>query len=588
MPRSNLAIFFSVVVSIAAIPLFSTIALPSKAKGTNYAFLVACAGYDKAELQPIKDDVTINDILEFKKALLETGFEEANITLMHDKQTDRRFLSEHAKIVKQLDLFLDGMKPEDTALLVLSGHGVLFAGDKTGYFCPVDARISAKSQLIPMDGPGSIYEQLGKCKAGRKLLIANACRNDPLSSANLSGEKIKLADDYPENVPKGIAAIYSCEAGQKSYFDSERKRSLFFIHLTEAWRGKYVSSGGPLTLESIFEQTCVKTKADAAKTFGEKQYPVVRRQYEGEWVVARDLGSVKEPKAGEEREFEIAAGVKMKFCWIPAGEAQLGSLEEERNAVGEQKIKFVLCYDLPKETGPENPNVKRRVEMEVAPKSKSESASARGVFTSKGFWLGKYPVTQKEWHAVVGDNPSYFDLDDYRLKKEGIKDTSLFPVESVRWNDCQTFLKKLNDRRVQVRTTAKFVLPHEDQWEFACRGGKGNRQPYYWGYTLNGQQANCDGKHPFGTSSSGIILNRTCSVDFTNDNRYEKHPWGLCHINGNVWQWCANQYEETSKKVIRGGSYDVEAKYCRSATRLGQAPEFRHPSIGFRVCLVME
>ncbi|HEV3384732.1 MAG TPA: caspase family protein [Gemmata sp.] len=247
--------------TLAAIPpLLELRAQPAKAKGTNYAFLVACAGYDKTELQPIKDDVTINDILEFKKALLETGFEEANIVLMHDKQTERRFLPEYEKILKELDLFLDDKKPEDTVLLVLSGHGVLFSGEKTGYFCPIDAKISNKTKLIPMDGAKSIYDQLERCKAGRKLLIANACRNDPLSGSSLAGDKIKLSDEYPENVPKGIAAIYSCEAGQKSYFDSDRKRSLFFIHLTEAWRGKYLSSDGPLTLESVFEQTRVKTK----------------------------------------------------------------------------------------------------------------------------------------------------------------------------------------------------------------------------------------------------------------------------------------------------------------------------------------
>ena len=141
------------------VPPTAEAAQPKK-KGTNYAFLVACAGYDKAELQPIKDDVTINDVLEFKKALLETGFTEEHVVVMHDKQTDRRYLSEHHKILKELDLFLDGMKAEDTVLVVLSGHGVHFKGDTTGYFCPVDAKLSTKAKLIAMDGPGGLYTQL--------------------------------------------------------------------------------------------------------------------------------------------------------------------------------------------------------------------------------------------------------------------------------------------------------------------------------------------------------------------------------------------------------------------------------------------
>ncbi|HEV3384799.1 MAG TPA: SUMF1/EgtB/PvdO family nonheme iron enzyme, partial [Gemmata sp.] len=131
---------------------------------------------------------------------------------------------------------------------------------------------------------------------------------------------------------------------------------------------------------------CATTKADAAKTFGEKQYPVVRRQYEGEWVVARDLGSVKEPKASEEREFEIANGVKMVFCWIPAGEAQLGSPKEKQDYL-------TKTYFIGKQ-----PDF-----------LDDETEFKRGKHKTQGFWLGKYPVTQGEWKAVMGNNPSYFD-----------------------------------------------------------------------------------------------------------------------------------------------------------------------------------
>ena len=128
-------------------------------KGTNYAFLVGCARYDPKVLEPIKGEETITDVVEFKKALLATGFEEKHIVLMHDRQAEKvgagaAYLPEHDKIVKELDLFLDGLTKDDTVVLVLSGHGVHFKGDKTGFFCPIDAKISTKKNLLPMDGTG--------------------------------------------------------------------------------------------------------------------------------------------------------------------------------------------------------------------------------------------------------------------------------------------------------------------------------------------------------------------------------------------------------------------------------------------------
>ncbi|HEV3386776.1 MAG TPA: SUMF1/EgtB/PvdO family nonheme iron enzyme [Gemmata sp.] len=578
--RLTFPTFFSLAISLSSIPaqltLISTAsAQPDKIKGTNYAFMVAGARY--THLQPIEGEETINDILEFKKALLETGFDEANIVVMHDRQAEKdghgaRFLPEHEKILKELDLFLDGMKPEDTVLLVLSGHGVLFKGEKSGYFCPVDAKLAPKTKLIPMDGTGGIFELLDKCKSGRKLLIVNACRDAPTVArrTDLAGDKIQLDNEDKEVVPKGIAAIYSCESGQRSYFDPKRKQSLFFLHLTEAWRGNYQSGEGPLTLESVFESTRVKTKADAAKTFGEKQFPVVRRQYEGEWVVVRDLSSVRVPKAGEEREFEIAAGLKMKFCWIPAGESQLGSPQAERDAVLDQLIeaKFVTDGKAPEWLS-------------------SEAEEVRGKFRTHGFWLGKYPVTQGEWEAVMGDNPSYFDGKKYNLAK-GLK-TDRFPVESVSWIDCQKFLDKVNSRGDTAKMLGKsgtFVLPHADQWEYACRGGKGNKQAYFFGNELNGTQANCNRNYPFGTTSTSPSLERTCAVDFTNGGKYEKHPWGLSHMSGNVWQWCNNLYEQTTNRVLRGGSWYRLARYCRSAYRDMHVPDYRDKDIGFRVAII--
>jgi formylglycine-generating enzyme required for sulfatase activity len=283
--------------------------------------------------------------------------------------------------------------------------------------------------------------------------------------------------------------------------------------------------------------------------------------------VTHDLASIREPTAGEEREFEIADGLKMKFCWISAGEAQLGSPKVEQDYI--TKTYF----------GGKRPDL-----------LDDETESKRKTFKTRGFWLGKYTVTQAEWKAVYGENPSEFDgTKDNKAK--GLN-TSRFPVERVSWDDCQIFLEKANKRNGIAKVfgkSGKFVLPNEDQWEYACRGGKGNKQAFHFGDTLNGTQANCAGIATYKTDKPGVFPQRTTIV-----GSYEKgwpHPWGLCDMHGNVWQWCENLYEQTNRRVIRGGCWSLAAQNCRSAVRFMHAPDQRNygtGSIGFRVCFSLE
>ena len=260
--------------------------------------------------------------------------------------------------------------------------------------------------------------------------------------------------------------------------------------------------------------------------------------------------------AGEVRKFEIASGVFMEFCWVPPGEAQLGSPKDEQDYI-----------------------TKTFFEGKRPEYLDAEMESYRGKKTFSGFWLGKYTVTQAEWKAVMGNNPSYFQPGGQgKDRLGGIADTSRFPVEMVCWDDpahpefsCQKFLEKINRRDGIEKAFGKgasFKLPHEDQWEYACRGGRGNKQPFYFGNVLNGTQANCDGDYPYGTTTKGKNLNRTCAVDYTNDGEYAKHPWGLCHVAGNVYQWCENKYDDVgSGRVDRGGCWYDFAGGCRSADR---------------------
>ena len=184
------------------------------------------------------------------------------------------------------------------------------------------------------------------------------------------------------------------------------------------------------------------------------------------------------------------------------------------------------------------------------------------------FYLGKYPVTQEQYQTIMGNNPSNF------------KDNPKNPVEMVTWDNAQEFCQKLREK-----TGKKYRLPSEAEWEYACRAGTQTR--YYFGddemklgeYAWYGE--NSDSKtHPVG----------------------EKKPnnWGLYDINGNVWEWCEDgwhknyenaakdgtawndNHSQTNRKVLRGGSWDVNPWYCRSAHRFYLTPDLPNHLLGFR------
>jgi formylglycine-generating enzyme required for sulfatase activity len=270
-----------------------------------------------------------------------------------------------------------------------------------------------------------------------------------------------------------------------------------------------------------------------------------------------------EHKPGDIAEVEIAKGVMMKFCWVPPGEAQLGSPKEEQDYV-----------------------VKTFFQGRRPDFMDRESEAARGKFKTNGFWMGKYAVTQAEWEAVMGNNPSRFSKNGGGSQQVAGMDTGRLPVENVPWDNCQKFLSKLNDaaKLPAAMGKGKFDLPHEDQWEYACRGGRGNKQPFYFGHELDGSQANCDGRDPYGTTAKGRQLYRTSEV-----GSYEKvapHPWGLCDMHGNVCQWCQNKYDGGNFRVLRGGSWGDDSRFCCSAIRFKGWPEDPISQFGFRVvCL---
>jgi uncharacterized protein (TIGR02996 family) len=196
------------------------------------------------------------------------------------------------------------------------------------------------------------------------------------------------------------------------------------------------------------------------------------------------------------------------------------------------------------------------------------------VTLTKGFFLGACPVTQKQWQAVMGNAPSHFKGPNR-------------PVEQVSWSDCQKFCKKLNAKLKGGRVG----LPTEAEWEWACRAG--TTSEYHFGDVLNTDLANYDGKFSWNDSPNGKSRKKTTDVA-----SFPPNPWGLHDLHGNVWEWCSDQHTDypTGKqtdpqgrsirrdRVARGGSWNDNPVFCRSAIRGWNVPATRDDGLGFRVC----
>jgi hypothetical protein len=207
------------------------------------------------------------------------------MVLMHDRQS-RNLMPEAKKIREQFDLLLARVDQRSTLIVALSGHGIQFESSGTNYFCPLDARLTEPETLIALD---EIYKSLQACPAERKLLLVDACRNDPQSSLAKSRAVVDLktlSRPQEEAVPSGIVALFSCSAGQQSYEHPDLKHGVFFHQLLQGWKGAAdANKDSAVTLDEVLSYTKLKTEAFAHLELGSKQIPHLKGDFSGTWIL---------------------------------------------------------------------------------------------------------------------------------------------------------------------------------------------------------------------------------------------------------------------------------------------------------------
>ncbi len=214
--------------------------------------------------------------------------------------------------------------------------------------------------------------------------------------------------------------------------------------------------------------------------------------------------------------------------------------------------------------------------------------SAKKTAIKEDFEIAVHDVTQGQWQAVMGDNPSWFsrkgngrnsvlDISDEELK--------LFPVESVSWDDVQVFLKKLNEK--ERGSGYLYRVPTEAEWEYSCRGGATSEEECSYRFyfdkptnDLSSEQANFNGTFPFGKAPKGPYLQRPTRV-----GAYPPNKLGLCDMHGNVFQWCQDVSQGPSR-VNGGGSWNFYGSFCHASYRLRNVPTYRIYYLGVRLARV--
>jgi formylglycine-generating enzyme required for sulfatase activity len=201
--------------------------------------------------------------------------------------------------------------------------------------------------------------------------------------------------------------------------------------------------------------------------------------------------------------------------------------------------------------------------------------------TLSPFYIGKYPITQAQYQAVMGE-----------ASGDGLG--ADYPIERVNWHDALEFCTRLSHQ-----TGKKYTLPSEAQWEYACRAH--TTTAFHFGTTITPDLVNYNGEYPYNGAPIGANRAQATPV-----GTFPANAFGLYDMHGNVWEWCLDEYqpnyqtapvdgsaiEDTSspiasnaKRVMRGGAWDYVARGCRSAVRGSLDADLRMDGCGFRVIL---
>jgi len=475
---------------------------------------------------PLKNPV--NDARDMAAALRGLGFE---VILRENAGL--------AQMEQAVDQFWEGLKKGGTGLFFYAGHGLQMRG--VNYLVPVDARLSVEQDVkVRCLDVNLVLGRMENAGNPLNIIILDACRNNPFARAwRNAGQGLAKMD-----APAGTLVAYAT-APDSVAADGEGRNGLYTSHLL-----RHLRTPG-IKVEDVLKQVRVGVMNDT----GRRQIPWESSSLTGDFYFAGGAGmaaptvpalamagrpsqppdQAAEPKAGDTWTDPVTG---MEFKWVPGGDFEMGpgpwagsvGFLGSNSGTGELPVHTVHV---------------------------------------DGFWMGTCEVTQGQWEKVMGDNPSSFQMGDN------------YPVEMVTWMEAKKFVSRLN-----AKSSVKFRLPREAEWEYAARSG-GKPEKF-----AGGGDADLDRLAWYGRNSGG-----------TPHEVGTKAPngLGLHDMTGNVCEWVEDAwaFDGYSKharsnpliavdsglgRVVRGGAWGSTPDHCRNAGR--RSVSLKGPMIGLRLVRV--
>ena len=538
--------------------------------GKKYALLVGVRTYNKDQLRNL--DYTENDVDGLAQVLRGAGYK--RVVLMTETEAvarrDNELMPTGKNVRSQLKALLEDRKAGDSVVLAFSGHGVQPRDQDANYFCPMDADVTDLTTLVPLT---EVYKALEDCPAGMKVLLVDACRNDPLAGGDKSLPKIKLASvtrPQAEKPPGGVAALYSCSEGERAFESGKLQQGIFFHFVIEGLKGAAANAKGEVTLERLASYVKDEVPDRAKEEYGPKARQLPQ-------LVSNLTGS--QPLATARREVVNSIGMKLEL--IPAGDFLMGSPKnEEGRAPWEQQHEVQITQPFYMGATPVTIGQFKAFVKDAGYKTEAEKDGKGGFGYNAATHRGEQSPT-------------------YNWKNTGWEQTDEQPVVNVTWNDAVEFCKWLSKKEGKT-----YELPTEAEWEYACRAGTETR---FWcgdkDEDLKGNANIADASLKEKDPSQSNVVAWDDGYPYTSPvGKFKPNPWGLYDMHGNVWQWCADWFDKDyyrnsprqdpkgpdsgQLRAQRGGSWlHGTPRECRSAERGYFEPGHRNSHDGFRVVL---
>jgi formylglycine-generating enzyme required for sulfatase activity len=477
------------------------------------------------------------------------------------------------------------LKVGGSGLFYYAGHGVQSKG--RNYLIPVEADIQSEAEVEDASvDVNLVLNYMDDAQNGLNIVILDACRNNPF------GRSFRSAINGLAQVdaPTGTLIAYATAPGRVAS-DGLAENGMYTSELLKQMRVPGLSA----------TEMFMRVRAEVMKQTSNKQVPWEASSLVGTFYFSKSPATssttnlslsntpAKIDAVAVEREYwetirssNDAQDYKDYLQSYPNGaytviaRAKIRQIEMAKNPQpansqptnappsnsGGNKRSAPAGAANTSSSPPKSFKSQQGIEMVYIPPGKYTMGShandketpVHDVTISQAFYMGKYEVTQGQWQAVMGSNPSHF------------KDCgSNCPVENATWNDAQDFIKKLNE----ANDGYTYRLPSEAEWEYACRAG----------------------------TTGDYYAADVADIGWYKDNSEKKthavgskqpNAFGLYDMSGNVWEWCQDVGESVflPVRVMRGGSWVVDATRLRSADRGRRHPDTRHDDFGFRVVAV--